>query len=403
MPTTFVKEFSLQAHGGRVRLTTTGRYYAEYNRDGKTRRKAFDKKKEAVEYLKNKAEDRDKGGSVMTRLTANQTRQAIAALEKLKKFGLTKTLPDIVDDFIERENSRQKSWTLKQCYNEKLKWMEAIEDGVPNCRPRSIKDYKLRLASLLEKNGNDFIPDLTSKDIKAWLVTTGASGRNLRNMKTTVQGLLNFAETNMPGGAKNTEEQGKWRNNIAVFPQAKAKEVKPAEILLVKDCETILRALECYNPRYALAMALGCFAGLRTTEIHEKGGLCWEHIRFDEGIIHIPAALAKTRDFRDVKISENLKAWLKRYKQKEGRISPAAGHFSEKRAALCRDLNLSWPHNGARHSFGTYYAKLHGYRNTSDQLGHTGGIKMLKQHYSGLCTNEEAEAYFNIRPLDKAE
>jgi integrase len=401
MPTTFIKEFSKKVPGGRIRKSTAGKYYAEFNRDGRTRRQSFDTVNEAKKFLSDLSETRDKGGSVMTKLTANQVRDAVSALELIKNADLKISLSKAVKGYIDRQNLSQDSWTVKQCYDHKLAEMEGKNKGIQNARPRSITDMKQRLKSFLEAYGKAPIVDVSRGQIEQWLKEINGSGRNLQNTQTQIQALFNYAERTMPAGAKHPAGEGKWRNTVAVFPQKRDKEVKPAEIATPSDVKSLIHKLEAYNPRYAIAMALGCFAGLRTAEIHDKGGLQWEHIRFDQGIIHLPASLAKTRDFREVKIQPNLLEWLNRYKEESGRIAPNGPKMGKKRREYCSELGVNWPHNAARHSFGTYYAKLHGYRDTADQLGHTGGITMLKKHYSGLCTKEEAKAYFNIRPLKK--
>jgi hypothetical protein len=66
----------------------------------------------------------------------------------------------------------------------------------------------------------------------------------------------------------------------------------------------------------------------------------------------------------------------------------------------CEKLGVHWPKNGARHSYGTYYAKVHGgYSQAADNMGHVGGIKMFMSAYKGYCTKADAEAYWKIEPL----
>jgi integrase len=187
-----------------------------------------------------------------------------------------------------------------------------------------------------------------------------------------------------------------YENRIARLPQRKKKEVDPAEIASVRDVKAALRGLEKYNPKYALALALGCFAGLRSSEIFKHGGLLWEDIDLDEGIIVVRAASAKTRDRREVKITDNLRAWLETYQQDSGRIAPAESNFRSYFRDLRATKAIEWPVNGARHSFATYTAKIHGNRYAAEQIGHKGGMDIFAKHYSGTCKTHSAEAYFKI-------
>jgi len=54
--------------------------------------------------------------------------------------------------------------------------------------------------------------------------------------------------------------------------------------------------------------------------------------------------------------------------------------------------------NGARHSFGTYYGRLHGYRGAAELMGHVGTMTIFEQHYKGDASKADAEQYFEIMP-----
>lgn len=65
---------------------------------------------------------------------------------------------------------------------------------------------------------------------------------------------------------------------------------------------------------------------------------------------------------------------------------------------------MTWVRDGARHSFGTYYGKLNGYREAAEMMGHSGGMGIFDSHYKGLCKKlETAETYFGIEPSRQGE
>ena len=104
-------------------------------------------------------------------------------------------------------------------------------------------------------------------------------------------------------------------------------------------------------------MAATCFAGLRSAELN---ALQWEDIDFEENEIRVRAGISKTRFGREVPIEPNLLKWLKKYQQDSGPVLPLEATRDENKRNAIAKLNINWPANAARHSYGTYYAKHHG-------------------------------------------
>jgi integrase len=142
-------------------------------------------------------------------------------------------------------------------------------------------------------------------------------------------------------------------------------------------------------------VALAFFAGIRIAEILR---LTWDDISFERRNIKIGASIAKTRSKRMVDISDNLMAFLTRYRA-EGRIVPSAITWRRWREKVEAEAGVEWSQNAARHSFASYYIVKHDdSAKTALQLGHDGGADTLFQYYRGLASRDEATEFWNIMP-----
>ena len=138
--------------------------------------------------------------------------------------------------------------------------------------------------------------------------------------------------------------------------------------------------------------------------------MTWDRIDLAGGHIKVDAAIAKTASRRLVPISENLRAWLAPYAQKEGSIRPvtrtsynllkiarkaAVAKLSEAGEAA---PNLKdWPNNALRHSFVSYrLALVANAAQVAEECGHS--VQIMKQHYRELVTAREAEKWFAVMP-----
>lgn len=401
MPT-FDKSYKKYHGQGVIRKSIGGSYVAEFNRDGKRRRKCFDTVDDAKKWLNDFGDARDKSGEVITLLSSAQLQDAFNALDYLARHGHRDvSLFAVSEAYTASAKARAQSTVIgiiDDWFNRYMEHLENPQDGGDPARPRTITGKRLRLKTFLDTHGKTEAAQITADDVSDWLKWTGAKGRNLLNYKTEVQSLFNFIE----------KKSNHFRNTVARFPQRKKKEVAPADILTPHEAMKLLRELEAIDGVSALVVALGCFAGLRTAEVLDGKGLQWSAIDYDQRIIRVPAAQTKGRKARDVKVTDNLLAWLQRYRfdddgtERTGRIAPAKNTFSARKIKAARKAKIELVDNGARHSFGTYYGRLYGYRNASEIMGHSGTMGVFEQHYKGNCTDAEAKQYFEIMPMDGA-
>ncbi|MFM8719994.1 MAG: hypothetical protein ACKOFH_10780, partial [Chthoniobacterales bacterium] len=80
----------------------------------------------------------------------------------------------------------------------------------------------------------------------------------------------------------------------------------------------------------------------------------------------------------------------------EGAVVPSAEIY-RKVTALARRLGITWPHNGLRHSFISYrIAQVQNAQQVALEAGNSPDI--IFRHYRELATEEQAAAWFAIRP-----
>jgi integrase len=94
---------------------------------------------------------------------------------------------------------------------------------------------------------------------------------------------------------------------------------------------------------------------LRTAELRK---LEWKDVYFEAKVIEVTGRKSKTRQRRPVDISENLAAWLLHYRSAVGLVAP--NWFRGRLEKLRVKAGIgTWPKNGMRHSFVSYYMAQH--------------------------------------------
>lgn len=144
-----------------------------------------------------------------------------------------------------------------------------------------------------------------------------------------------------------------------------------------------------------LAVALGGFAGLRSSEIMR---LEWKHI--GAKYITVNADKAKTSDRRLVPILPPLADVINSMKRKEGLIFSIskASDFSRFLLGTIEAAGLDSIDNGLRHSFCTYrLASVQSAAQVALEAGNS--PKILFNNYRELATPEEAEIWFSPKKI----
>jgi integrase len=158
--------------------------------------------------------------------------------------------------------------------------------------------------------------------------------------------------------------------------------------------------LEHISAKWLPWLALGLFAGLRTSEILR---LDWSAVKFDEGVISISRKIArKIRISRLVRISENLAAWLAPFRDFSGAVYSGGFKTNENLKAaelncLRKLLGLPRRDNANRHSFGSHrLAILKSFDQVALEMGNS--ARKVREDYNDPKSESEARKYFALKP-----
>ena len=185
-------------------------------------------------------------------------------------------------------------------------------------------------------------------------------------------------------------------------------------IFTVEETEKLLRENETIDPEVCGLLALGLFAGMRTSAISR---VAYDEINFEARGILTPAEKTKKQRRNYIEnLPDNLWAWLKQTPR-------SAFNWSERKWKKRREIALRRagllinsqdikrfakkgkkvelkipPHNAMRHSFVSYHVALHrNFQDTALIISHK-GTNVLFEHYLGVATKANAKQYFEIYP-----
>jgi len=155
--------------------------------------------------------------------------------------------------------------------------------------------------------------------------------------------------------------------------------------------------LEHVCPCWLPCVAIGLFAGLRTSEILR---LDWSAFKWELGVIAVQRKIArKSKVDRLVPIQPNLMSWLEPY----GKFGPLyPGNFKTAENAHSREMKrirartgLPRKDNANRHSFGSYrLAVTKSYTQVALEMGNS--PEKVRSNYNDPKTQAEGLEYFSI-------
>lgn len=160
--------------------------------------------------------------------------------------------------------------------------------------------------------------------------------------------------------------------------------------------EELRQLLDAADDDLRPIIALCGLAGLR---VQEALRLTWTDVFRVEDHIEMMASKSKTRSRRLVDTVPALAAWLAPCRHLKGPLWTAKStQYIHRFTELRKSLKIPSRKNGLRHAFCTYHFALHDNENlTAKQAGNSPA--MIHQHYKGLATKREAQAWFDVRPI----
>lgn len=250
--------------------------------------------------------------------------------------------------------------------------------------PRYLADLRHRLGRL----ANDFqcpISSLTGDRIQAWLNAMKLSPQSFINYFRVIGAMVAFAK-------RKKYVPRDW-DEMDLIEKPKIRRGR-VDVFTPSEIERLLGAA---RPAFLPALAIGAFAGLRSSEIER---LDWSEVHLHDRFIEVHPIKAKTASRRIVPIVENLAEWLTPYVRADGAIWPL-GHdaFYDEQMETARLAGVKWKANALRHSFISYHlAIINDAAKVSLEAGNSPA--MVFEHYRELVRPEAAGQWFAVRPAN---
>ena len=345
------------------------------NESGKRDRRFFKTKGEAETFAELARTKRENDGVAMFNLPREFWVMAQKASEILAPFKAS--ILDAASYYVEHLGRYKAAPTVKEAIDQLLAEMQA-----GNRRDRTLRDVKNRLGHFANDFGTKRLSEISLEDIKRWTVNPTWGARTRINYLTKLSQFFNF-------GVRNRYV----KENIVDLIKRPTPEQPKTEILTVEQSEQLLNHANDFGLlRY---VAIGLFGGLRSAELMRLGIAALD---FEEKVVIVGADIAKKRAMRDVTMNEALQAWLEVCPPLDSVNVVDAKSFAKNFKALRKAAGITkWPHNGMRHSFGSYHlAKFGNAETTAKQMGNTEGV--VHKHYKILVRRSEAEKFWALRP-----
>ncbi len=323
-----------------------------------------------------------------TRLTDEQVKDAERAFAKLGN----KPLLEAVEYFLANYREPVRQMTIAAAVEQFLADREK-----QNRRPDTLRNLRGRLGMFSRLCGAKQVAEITNDDCRDFVFRKGTSPRNQINDRLAASNFLNWC----------VRRQFAARNNMASVDKPAVDAHEPC-ILALGDCRKLLAAARDYKDGLLLPyVAVSLFAGLRPTEISR---LTWNRMDLTEATITLDGAMAKTRQRRIVKLSENLLAWLRplapkhpdfvpaSFKRHFGRVKLAAG-FDGKDGAKAKDGTKlrPWVQDYLRHTAVSMHLAKHKHEGeAATWAGNSPNV--IHRHYKGLVKEADATEFWSITP-----
>ncbi len=347
--------------------------------NGKRIQKVFDKRKDAELWIKIQGNRQQESRIGMRRLSHGREQIAFMAYEVLDKHGVTDdhVLLDAVKRFC-ASTAPGKRTPLSDA-------AKAFERDLNfgNRSPVYVEQIGNVLNRFLGTFSDRQLNDITSTDILEWLQKNCASPANKANRRRELKVFFGWAVR------KGLISE----NPVDRVPRVSVDRGKP-EFLTVAQVKSALKHLNDYD---RAMFAIMVFAGLRPSEAE---ALHWEDVKLDRGFLE--ATRGFRPDNRNVRISENLVAWLRPL---AGTDKVFKGHSRRWRDRVQDAIEIEaeplkpWIQDICRHTFASYHLEKHkDAANLANEMGHRSNVRMLFSHYRDRVDPDAAKAFWEIYP-----
>jgi integrase len=364
---------------------------------------------EAAQIEAQTLRERNKVMGASANISATSTNEAQMAMRLLTERAPGVGLLDAVKGYVELLAKVKDPITVADLAKKFAAAKKA--EGVTD---KYLKDVDLRLGDFCEKFGKRQVHQIGGDEVSKWIGSRSRVDDDEQALSVGSQ--LNYWRVLSSFFSHAVEFKFAAKNPLDGMKRPKQQKAEVG-ILTVDE---LTRLLAVADERIVPALAIGAFAGLRPES--EIVPLQWEDINLDKvldedkstkkkpvyksfGWINVKRS-KNAESIRHVSVSENLHDWLIDRKPPQGGpvVPVAANYLHELRQAAVEDAKIKkYPHDGLRHSFGSYHRGLH--RNeqfTMHEMGHT-NIRTFRNHYCHSLPPGAADAYWNIFPTVRGE
>ncbi len=303
-------------------------------------------------------------------------------------------------EFWEKHHKAKRVLNLWDACNEYIIDMRTHEKATPS----HIRHVRKILETLVETFGQRRVEDIKREELEEWLDALPFVPVTKKNYRSGLCAAWSwFLKHELV------------TKNVAKLLDCPNIEMGEIGILTVAETEQLFRANEKIDPEVCGLMALGLFAGMRTSAISRVD---YKEITMRQGILTPAEKTKKNRRNYIENLPDNLWAWLERtpetafgwcerkWKKRKESALRRAGLLVNGDQLKKPDANGKLPkkkippHNAFRHSFASYHvAWKRDFQDTALILSHK-GTDILFKHYRGVAKKEDAEKYFEIYPTD---
>lgn len=370
-----------------------------WKENGKWQRRQFKDEAEAQSFAAMKQVEMENKGAaqrmILSRLSQEQHDEAVTVFERL---GSAYTLTEAADFFL--KHHRPPEFTIRAEDALKRYLDDKERDGV---RERTRKGIQSVLKQFIAASDNPWVHEVTSGSVEAFLRglrakdgVEKATRKTWNNYRNDLNGFFTWCAT----PDKATSRPYTFENPVVGVRKFKARLVREEQDATPTTTtpENALRLFSALMRWRGGVMvrhyAYLYFAGIRPDELKRFAKREGELVNHKTGIITIPANVSKTRHERQIRISDNLAAWLKATVGK-----PVIPPNFDRLAKITRK-HYGLEHDEPRHSFISFHVAAH--RSVGDAALQAGNSEsIVKRHYLNTHPREEGETFWRIVPDPK--
>ena len=361
---------------------------ADYSPTGKRSRVIFKTKKLADLEAERLKSQKLRWGSEGRSIQADTAADAKKAAAILAPYGVT--LVEVAKQYVEEMKARSESKT----FSEMWKYFDETRETKSDAHRRTISQIEDKLSLSI---GDKLVCDLKHTELR----------KAIRAKWKTPHGFNLILRTISP--AFNLAVKEGW---LLVNPCTRIETIDTGRVTIkaldLGQCRKLFVSCKDYREDKAMpqnlrvdcrkafaAFAVMTFGGVRPQETER---LEWDDIDMVEGTLKVSNQKAKTDRSRYFEMSDTLKEWLScvPLEDRIGHVCPP--NWKRIYQAVRRVAGIGADKDILRKSFVTYHlAAYHDVNKTRSIIGHETG-DVLFQHYRGLATRKEGNAFFEILP-----